>query len=209
MSDDNANPAADLAFLKNLVEDGSGRTQYRAGLLFTIAGGLYGFQCLANWLMIVSGKEFSQFLWMLIGFAPTVIFLIVVVWMIATDKKPNQGGATARGVNAAFQAAGITNLAFICIFAPAAFRMENFEIWLFYPAVVFALQGAAWLIAYMLRKRAWLAFVAGGWFVSSVALGLLIGAHLYLVVAGLALILLMMVPGLTMMRLARAERRAA
>jgi hypothetical protein len=58
----------------------------------------------------------------------------------------------------------------------------------------------------MLRRRAWLLAVALGWFASAILLGFLIGTTTFVLVAALALLGLMALPGLVMMRLAqRAE----
>ena len=77
------------------------------------------------------------------------------------------------------------------------------SIWEMYACVVFAFQGAAWLATFALRKRAWHLAVALGWFATAVGLSLLLGTVDYILVAGLALILLMALPGLIMLSTAR------
>lgn len=191
----------DLTFLRGLVEGNGGRTQYLTGHAFVVGGGLYSFQCFANWLAIVFTPDMGTVWWLLIGALPSVLFIGYCIRQGMRFGMRNTGNATSRAITATFQAAGLANIALILIFAPAAMSRGDFTIWLFYPAVVFALQGAAWLTAYQLRRRLWLLAVALGWLVSAVALGLLIGKLSYLLVCGAALFFFMVLPGMTMMRL--------
>ena len=93
------------------------------------------------------------------------------------------------------------------IFGVVAARDDDFAIWLYYPAVVFGLQAAAWSVAWVLKKKVWmLATAAGGW-LTAVALGLLVRqSELYLYVCTAALFLLFALPGWIMLREARTSR---
>jgi hypothetical protein len=88
----------------------------------------------------------------------------------------------------------------LCVFASVAIRDKSLTIWLLYPCAVFALQGAAWMVAWMLRRRGWLGVVALGWFASAIVLAQTIDTPLYPMIAGVALVLFMAVPGAVMMR---------
>ena len=83
-------------------------------------------------------------------------------------------------------------------------RDQDFAVWLYYPAVIFCLQSAAWYMAWSLKKKPWmLAASLGGW-VTAVALGLLVREPLaYLGVCTAALFLLFAGPGWIMWRAAR------
>jgi len=205
MMDGKSTLEPDLDFLRGLVEGGGNRTQYLTGHAFVVGGSVYAFQCFANWLLVVLALNVPGLVWIALHTLPTVIFLAYCVWQGMRYGASNTGNATSRAITAAFQAAGFTNLALILIFAPTAIGRGDFTIWLFYPAVVFALQGAAWLTAYQLRRRLWLLGVALGWMASAVALGLLIGSLTYLLVAGAALFFFMAVPGIVMVRLSKKQ----
>ncbi|MBD0425828.1 hypothetical protein [Aquisalinus flavus] len=195
----------DLEFLRALVDGGGNKTQYLTGHAFVVGGSLYAFQCIANWLLIIFALNMPGPAWLVLHILPTVIFIVYCIWQGMRYGIGNTGNATSRAITAAFQAAGVTNLALILIFAPAAIARNDFTIWLFHPAIVFALQGAAWLTAFQLRRRVWLLGVALGWMASAIALGLLIGSLTYLLVAGLALFFFMTVPGIVMMRLSKKQ----
>jgi hypothetical protein len=99
--------------------------------------------------------------------------------------------------------AGLANLVLSGVFGLVAWQLGSETIWLLYPVTTCVLLGLAWFVAYMVRKRAWLASVSGGWFVTAVSLGLLVGRgdlSSYVLLLGLALLVLMALPGWAMMR---------
>lgn len=191
----------DLAFMKSLVQ-GPDRTQAALGRIYTAAGLIYSLETLGHWGQgqgFVSGSP-AMTIALIAG--STGIFTAYTFWVGRKYRGAPQGGATSRAVGAAFGAAGLTNLALVCIFASLAFRERSVLIWQIYPAVVFALQGAVWLIVAVLRRRTWLYLTALGWMVSGVALGFMIGTDYYALVIAIALLFLMVLPGLVLVRLA-------
>lgn len=193
----------DLAFLRGLAEGGAerGGLGVAGGALYGSAGVLYGIQTLAYLVQEKGLLRLSPQANVVMAWAPTVIFLILMTIVIIVDRKNPQRGVTNRAVNAAFSGTGIANLALVLIFASAAARNHDFRYWLFHPAVVFVLQGAVWYVIFVLRKRLWMAVVAIGWLVSGVAMGMLIHrADLYLLIATFGLFALMGAPGFHMMR---------
>lgn len=193
----------DLAFLRGLAEGSGDRGGVGAagGALYGAAGLLYGLQTLTYFAQEKQVISLGVGGNLVMAWAPTLIFLILMTIVIIIDRKRPQVGVANRAVNAAFAGTGIANLALVLIFASAASRMKDFHYWLFHPAVVFVLQGAVWYVIFMLRKRLWTALVATGWLVSGVALGMLIWrGDLYLLVASFGLFAFMMVPGFYMMR---------
>jgi hypothetical protein len=191
----------DLAFLRTVAEGGGGGMGVAGSALYGSAGVLYGIQCLSYGLQEVGIVHLSPTVNIIMAWAPTLIFLVLMTIVIIVDRKRPAVGVTSRAVNSAFAGAGIANLALVLVFASAAQRHQDFHYWLFHPAVVFVLQGAVWYVIFMLRRRSWMALVAAGWLVAGVALGMLIeSAGLYLLIATLSLFLLMAVPGFGMMR---------
>ena len=199
----------DLAFLRTIAEGGTGGGMGVPGsALYGSAGVLYGIQCLSYYVQEKGLSLLSPTANIVMAWAPTLIFLVLMTIVIVLDRKKPAVGVTSRAVNSAFAGVGLANLALVIVFASAAARNHDFRYWLFHPAVVFVLQGSVWYVAFTLRKRLWMALVAAGWLVSGVALGMLIDrADLYLLIATLSLFLLMAVPGFGMMR--QALRTAA
>jgi hypothetical protein len=199
MNSENHSARDDLAFLRALAE-GGGESQRGTGAALVVGGLLYGLQCFVSGAQAYGWVHLSETFMGIFSVAITAVFLIAISWMSWLGRNAARGGVVARALTAAFAAAGTATLSMLCVFASIAIRENSLMIWLLYPCAVFALQGAAWMVAWMLRRRAWLGLVAAGWLVSAVVLAWTIGTSLYPMIAGAALVLFMAVPGAIMMR---------
>lgn len=210
MPDTSRSPEADLAFLRSIVE-GGGKGHMTMGVAYLAGGLLYGGQCLFHIGQIMGWVRWPDLANLAFVIAITVAMVLILIWATIQDRKIDKAGpVVTRTLNAAFSATGMANLAVILIFGVGAARDQDFAIWLYYPAVVFALQSAAWFVAFSLKKKAWmLATGAGGW-LTAVLLGLLVRQpEAYLGVCTAALFLLFALPGWIMVRDARRLRTAA
>ncbi|HYE47039.1 MAG TPA: hypothetical protein VEA44_14855 [Caulobacter sp.] len=191
----------DLAYLKTLLGTDSGGEVWRfAGRLFAVGGLLYGLQCLFHGAQIL-GVEFPGPVTLAAMFGPTVLFLVyMTVAIVRGGRAIKPQGTTGRAVDAIFNTSGLINLVLLVIFLPPAIQSGDFKVWLFYPAVVFAVLGGAWFAAWQLRRRLWMLGTALGWMVSAGLMGLTRGQPAYLLICGLALFLFMMLPGVAMAR---------
>ncbi len=199
----------DLAFLRALVSEGP-KAQGAAGLVFLTAGLAYGIDCLAYWAQMAFDLPQTPLVaWTLILF-PIVVSVPVILYVTWKSRKDGQQGVATRALNAAYGSAGLANLAIAIVFGYVANTQKSMLIWLLYPVVICAFLGAVWYVAYMIRRKLWLACVSAGWFVTTVALGLLIRqTEAYLLILGIALIFLMGGAGRTMMSLDRRQKAAA
>lgn len=213
MPDSPPSPEADLAFLRSIV-DGGGKPSITLAICYLAGGLLYGVQCLFH-----IGQVFGVIRWPDLANLAFVIGVTVavcgfIVWAAIRDMREggggNRGPLATRTLNAGFSSAGMVNLAMIIIFGVGAWRDNDFALWLYYPAVVFGLQAAAWSVAWGLKKKPWmLATSAGGW-LTAVALGLLVRQpDQYLYVCTAALFLLFALPGWIMLREAQASTSSA
>lgn len=193
---------ADLSFLKQLAESG-GRAQWAGGAAFFAGGLLYGLQCLVQGAQAAGWIVMPPLVTLTFVIGITVAFLAILAVVIVRGQKSKTTGVTNRAVQAAMSSIGLANMALLALFAAAAIPRQSIVIWELYPAALFALMGAAWYVVFMLRRRLWLAAVSAGWLASAVALGVLVGTLTYALVAGIALIVLMGLPGAYMMHLAR------
>ena len=198
---------ADLAFMKALVEEG-GRSQMTGGAIFLAGGLLYGLQCLVHWTQMVGLTHFSDAFMLVFVVGITLAFLIVLGVVVWRDRMKGQRGVGTRALNAAFAGTGLANLVLCGVFGLVAWRERSTTIWLLYPVTISVVQGAAWYLAYKMRRRSWLALVSAGWFATAAGLGLLVGSGneaAYVLLLGVALLVLMALPGGVMMRLARSS----
>jgi hypothetical protein len=197
----------DLAYMRSLVS-GTGAMQSTIGEAFVWAGSLYGGQCILHWLQTLDLAPSEGLAALAISLLPTIVFCGVLTWIIWKDRKTKATGVAARALGAVFQGAGLANLVMAFVFAYGAGQAESFGLWLYHPIVVCMFQGVAWFVAWAILRHAWLGLVAAGWFATTVALGVAVFADVgtYLLILGVALILLMAIPGYAMRR---GAKRAA
>lgn len=206
-----ASAEADLAFLRSIVE-GGGRTSMTLAICYLAGGLLYGLQCLFHIGQAVGVIQWPPLASLIFVVAITATFLAILTWAILTDRKSGvsrQGSSGTRAMNAVFSATGMANTAVIIVFGAGAVRDNDFAIWLYYAAVVFALQAAAWYVAWTVRRKGWmLATALGGWGVA-VALGLTVREPMiYLGICTVALFALFALPGWVMFRDAKSGLKA-
>ena len=198
----------DLAFLRALVSEGP-KAQGAAGIVFLTAGLAYGIDCLAYWAQGAFGWPQSALInWTLILF-PIAVSVPVIAYVTWKNRKAGPQGVATRALNAAYGSAGLANLVIAIAFGYVASQQKSMLIWLLYPVVICAFMGAVWYVAYMIRRKLWLICISIGWFMTTVALGLMIReTETYLLILGIALIVLMGGAGWTMMSLDRRQQAA-
>ncbi|WP_298128024.1 hypothetical protein [Brevundimonas sp.] len=207
MSEPRASAEADLAFLRSIVE-GGGRPPMTLAVCYLAGGLLYGLQCLFHVGQAVGLIRWPDLANLVFVVGISLTFLSILAWAILKDRKDggqNRGPMASRSLNAAFSATGMANLAVLIVFGVGAIRDQDFAVWLYYAAIVFALQAAAWYMAWTLKKKGWmLATALGGW-VTAVALGVTVREPMiYLGICTVALFLLFALPGWVLFRDARA-----
>lgn len=194
----------DLAFLRALV-DPDDRWQRQFGQIYSAAGACYCTQMLLHGLQFLGFLSAAGLVGLSIGLGPTVVFLVLLVWFSIRNRQFPSGGATQKAVGSVFGAVGLANLVLVVAIGSIAWRWHSLQTWLIYPCVVMVLQGMAWLVAYMMRRRGWHAAVALGWFVTGVAMAACIDNMAgYVIAAGLGMFACMLLPGLFMLRQTRS-----
>lgn len=205
-------PEDDLAFMRSIVQ-GGGRIPMTLAVCYLAGGLLYGLQCLFHIGQVLGLIRWPDLANLVFVVGITATFLAILTWAILEDRKAgpsNRGPMAARATSAMFSATGMANAAVVIVFGVGAIRDKDFAIWLYYAAIVFALQAAAWYVAWLLRRKGWmLATAIGGW-LTAVALGVLVRQPVaYLGVCTVALFLLFALPGWLMFRDARGGQKAA
>jgi len=190
----------DLAFMRALAEGGVSHHQPEFGRVYLAAGLCYGAECLFGWGQYMGWIQLSGPVSLAAHIGFTIVFLAILTVLLIRNRDKPPTGMASRAVGAAFSSVGLTNCVMIAVFGTVAARHHNMTIWLLYPIVVFALQGAAWLIAAQVQRRGWMCAVALGWMASAISLGLTIDGPYYVAICGVSLLALMALPGAMMMR---------
>jgi hypothetical protein len=199
MNDPAESALDDLAFVRSLVTEGA-EAQSSLGEGLLAGGACYGAQCLLQWAMLASGWQGPPLLQLAVGVLPTIIFLSLLARLIWRDRKGSQNGIGTRALNAAFGGAGLAAMITAAIFGYLALREQSLTIWLFHPMMVCVVQGTVWYIAFAIRRRGWIGLVSAGWFATALLLTPLMGHHGFVLLIGVALLLLMALPGWVLMR---------
>lgn len=192
----------DLAFLRALTDgDVARRHQALFGRIYFGAGVIYGAQVALSLahhtsLAIPGGDG-------LLSLAASAIFVPWMCWELWRNRGDGAGSLTNKAINAAFAAVGATNGVIAAILILAAWRLQEPRVAVLISCVIFALQGMAWFVAYILRRRGWLGAVAAGWAACGVAMAFFLNDLLaFLGVVAFGVIFCMALPGYVMMRLA-------
>lgn len=195
----------DLAFIKGLIapED---RWQRQFGKIYAAAGACYSVQMAGHIAELLGLVPADGLAGQVIGWAPSAVFVALMVWFIRRARG-TPSGTTSRAVGAVFAAVGLSTVALCVSIGSVALRQHNPVIWFLYPCVVMILQGAAWLVAYMLRRKGWLGVVAIGWFAVGVTMAVFIdNMAVFIGAATVGVVAFMLTPGLY---LARQDDRSA
>jgi hypothetical protein len=190
----------DLAFLRTLAEGSEENLRAFAEIYF--AGGvIYGGEMLLHGGQLLGWLPPAGLFALAAGLGPTVIFIVVLVVIALRKGPPVHGNLVGKSIDAVFGAIGLSNIALIAVIGSVAWREHNFTTWLLYPCIVFVLQGTGWVVAFRLRRRAWLGLLAAGWFATGIAMALCIQwMPGFIAFAGLALFAFMALPGYLMLR---------
>lgn len=193
----------DLAFMRAIAE-GSGRPPMTLAVCYLAGGLLYGVQCLFHVAQVLGVIRWPDMANLTFVVSITASFLATLTWAILRDRKhgvAHRGPLATRTLSAAFSATGMANAAVLIVFGVGAIRDGDFAVWLYYAAIVFALQAAAWYMAWTLKRKGWMLAVALGGWATAVALGVLVREPIwYLGVCTVALFLLFALPGWIMFR---------
>ena len=193
----------DLAFLRTLARSGDG-VQGPFGEAYLAGGLCYGGQMLLSAAQTLGWLPSTPLVGLAIGAGPTVLFIPLLIIALSHARKVTPTGVVGRTIATVFSTIGMANLALAAVIASVALRQHSLTIWLIFPCAVFVLQGAAWFVAFSLRKRAWLGLVAAGWVICALFMAWFIDQTVwYITFGGIGMFACMVAPGLVMMRLAR------
>jgi len=197
----------DLAFLRDLTQD-SGRGLARDGFNLAAVGLVFGVVALVYWLVfwgpLASLMVLTYWLWV------AGILLMIASTAFARRSLPKATGAAARALSVAWNGVGVSLLAGGLALLAAAWRLHDGSFVLAtFPILLFSLYGAAWGVAFAVKRLSWFAWVSTGCFAAAVAEGLLYRSpHQWLVLSA-GLFLLVGLPGLVILKKAQAQESRA
>lgn len=207
MTEQHEDPAADIAWMRRLAEEGAGAPMQGASILM-FAGLIFGGASLFYWAQISGLIDVPVLADGLIWLIATGLFFVVLA-VVITGLKRKAGVVTAgtRASSTTWSALGWGIFALFASLAVLGFRLGEDAAMLalaLTPSVIMVFYGIGWAVSATMYRSRVLWWLAAGSFVAAPLLASLADQEAqYLAYAG-ALFLLMALPGWMLMRQARA-----
>jgi hypothetical protein len=206
MIDKTEDPAADIAWMRRLAEEGAEAPMQGASILMS-AGLIFGAASIFHWAQITDRIPQVNGITGIGWLVATLVFFVVLAVIISRLKRA--GGVTTasnRATNTVWTALGWGIFAMFASMAALGWRVgdEGVEVAFgLIPSVIMVFYGIGWAVSAAMYKSRTLWGLAAGSFVAAPLLAALTGrADQYLAYAA-ALLLLMALPGYLLMRGAR------
>jgi hypothetical protein len=203
MSDPTQALRDDIAFLRELTQD-TGASLARQGALMAGIGVIFGLQSAFYWALyehwLPGLRAAGYWVWI----AAVALFFVTMPFVVR--RFPARAtSAPSRAVAAAWGGIGVSMMAACMGLLIGSWRagLHELVLWIF-PIVLFTLYGAAWGVAYAVKRRAWFAWVAIGCFAAAMAEGVLVARPEQWAVLSAGLLLLVAAPGFAILRQAQA-----
>lgn len=206
MTETNEDPAADIAWMRRLAEEGAEAPMQGASILFA-AGVIYGVGSLCHWAVARGFGGFEMASVSVIWLAATALFLACLVVVLVRRKGAGGVRTSAnRASGTAWASVGWGIFALSLSMAALSWRLGEDAAMVTFalmPSMIMVFYGSGWAVSAAMQRSKALWALAIGSFAAAPLLAALTGsAEQYLAYAG-ALFLLMALPGWMLMRRAR------
>lgn len=192
---------ADIAYVKDLVDEGGDGVRLRGGIWMTVAGTVFSIvSVIAYWA--ISRDLFSG--WWLAGLWFAGSLVCNVIGMALTARLPRSRSTPGRALYSVGAAISMTLSALFGAGLVASFATHNYAVWALFPSIVLATYGSFWYGSAVITRERWRHLAAAGSFVAAVIFPAVSNrAEGYLIFAAL-LMLLATLPGVVILRTKRA-----
>lgn len=205
---------SDLAFLRGLVDEDWRPGVWGFGAFYVAIGAVLIVHVLLSWaaargnVALPGGSLAAAYV------ALYTVFGGVIWWTRARSRALfgvadgwGTGGASVRGRAGAstLGAVFLAHLVIMVAFVIAAQRLDDARIVELLPVTLFALQGVAWIVVYVMRCQRWQIALAWAWFAAALGVAFVVGSVWFAPFVAAVAFALMVLPGLHMMRMARQD----
>ena len=208
MTENNEDPAADIAWMRRLAEEGA-QTPMQGNSLLMFGGLLYGLASLFHWAVIVGLLPLGQNqVW--IGWIAATLGHFIILIVILPRLRRGAGVSTTanRAASIAWSGMGWGIFAMFTAMAVLGWRLADEAalnaMFVLIPSIIMVFYGVGWAVNAEMQRSRFLWVLSLASFAAAPLLALFAGsAEQYLAYAA-ALFLLMALPGWMLMRQARA-----
>jgi hypothetical protein len=207
MTEHNQDPAADIAWMRNLAEEGAG-TPFQGASILMSAGLIYSVASLIHWAQIRGLVELPGIAVGIVWLIATGLFLATLVFLIARLKR-REGVMTSgnRASSTVWSALGWGIFAMFASLTALGYQLGEDAILLgaaLIPSIIMVFYGIGWAVTATMHRNRILWWLMAGSFLAAPLLALLAGQDAQYLAYAAALFLLMALPGWVLMRQARA-----
>jgi hypothetical protein len=197
----------DLAYLRSLVDDDWRSGLWAFGAIYATVGLTLVVHILISWS---AASGYVPLRGASLVAAYVVLYAVASLswtWIGNKVRRHAKSGAAAASVKGraggvALMSAFLGHLVMLAVFVIVAVRQRNGVFLELAPLVLFTLQSGAWFVVHALRRQRWHLVVAWGWLIAVLALAPLVGTSAFGAGIAATALVLMIVPGVHMMRAA-------
>lgn len=190
----------DIAFMRALAQEGSSVPLLFGGNMVA-AGLIFGAAAFGHWLIMTGVLVLPGWAVLANWLAAAVIFGVICTLLVRRARgRPGFTSGANRATGSAWSGVGFAIFAMWVGMMAYGYRTGHWEVMNIFPTIIFALYGAAWMVAGDMTGKLWIKLTALGSFVGAVVMGLLDGATQQMLGYAAFLFLLAVVPGVVLMR---------
>lgn len=194
MTDDMQAIRDDIAYLKAMALGGQDGSR-QGGWIMIAAGGAYGLASLVQWAALTGWGGLSTWASSAAWLAALVVFFAV---LFATKARQRADGVRSTTPTLAWTGIGCGLFVIFAAISIATWRTGSVVLISFSPAIVLTLYGAAWTVAAIVSRKAWLWVTAMGSFAAALVSAWLVTDVAQWLFYALALFALALGPGVIM-----------
>jgi hypothetical protein len=203
---------SDLAFLRELVDEDWRPGLWGFGALYVALGVALAVHVTLSWVAMqgivpLHGRSLAA------AYVALYSVFAGAPWLVCVRSRALFGaaggwkspGASVKGRAGAATLGGafLAHLVIMVAFVIAARRLDDDRIVELLPVTLFALQGVAWIVVHALRRQGWQIALAGAWFTAALGVPFLLASAWFAPFVAAVAMVLMVLPGIYMMRAAR------
>jgi len=190
----------DLAYLRRLAED-SQTAPSTVGPYLVAAGIIFGSACLICWVSQLAhwlSPIFETGIWVV-----AVVVMYLVSWTLSATLSSKPRNLVNRVTGSLWRAIGRACVALLLAGIVLNYRFHTDEIWALMPSAIMVLYGVGWMTTAVVMRKPMINSVSLGAMIAGVVLALVDGFSCFYLVLALCFVLLMLLPGLKLMRLGK------
>jgi hypothetical protein len=207
MTSDIQSARDDLAYLRSLVDEDWRPGLWAFGAIYVTVGITLVAHVLISWGAAAGYLPLRGTSLVAAYIALYAVASVVWTWIGGRVRRQLRSGAPATSVKGraggvALMSAFLGHLVMLVVFVIVAVRQRNVVFLELAPLVLFTLQSGAWFVIHALRRQRWQLVVSFGWLGAVLALAPLVGTSAFGLGIAATAVVLMIVPGAHMMRVA-------